>query len=346
MKVESDAMKSACSGLLSYIEKRNKDEQRKQLFDTNSETVRLDFSLASIPPKAIHKPYRITLPNPMYESSEVCVFVRDDLDDRNKKFHETKRKEWKNLVKSQNIKAVQKVMQLQKVKKEFKHFEQKRALCNSYDLFLCDKTILETMPQVLGKTFYKSRHKAPVPVTITKQRPSEDILSVLKSTTMTVPSGPCVGVRIGRCSMTPEQLAENCSAVCEKAASIFAEKGLEVKAAHITATDCISLPVYAQELDGDAIIVETSLKKATKQESKKEKVQSIADDATTAGNDSNSEDPEMKEAQAGRKGAVSQTKKAASAKSTDKKKVVEKSEMPLLKGRKKKVAAKGVKKQK
>lgn len=41
-----------------------------------------------------------------YNAAEVCVFVKDDLEDRSKKFHEKKRKLWKNLIKEQKVAGV------------------------------------------------------------------------------------------------------------------------------------------------------------------------------------------------------------------------------------------------
>jgi len=92
MKADIGVMKSACEGLLQYIEKRNKDQDRKQLFDENAESAILKFSLVEMPPRAIHKPFRIQIPHPFHEASEVCVFVRDDKEDKPKKSF-TKKKE-------------------------------------------------------------------------------------------------------------------------------------------------------------------------------------------------------------------------------------------------------------
>ncbi len=179
--------------------------------------------------------------------------MRDDLEDREKKFHEKKRKLWKNMIKEENVEAVfvyclfflifvlhcnfdftfsapspscpiihttptqksqvKKVISVDKLKKEFKQFQDKRELARSYDLFLCDRSIIEIMPRELGKTFYKHTNKKPWPVVIEKKDPVGGIKEALNCTTMNIPNGPDMAIKIGRCNMKAEELAENCNAV-------------------------------------------------------------------------------------------------------------------------------------
>ena len=84
-----------------------------------------------------------------------------------KKTWELKTKFWKNLMKdaiekdteTENeeempekwAKNIKKIIPLSKIKKNYSRFEQQRELAASYDLFLCDKSILENMPQALGR---------------------------------------------------------------------------------------------------------------------------------------------------------------------------------------------------
>lgn len=152
VSVPQEKVMKAAVALTKFSQKQAEERQENALFDANNETVTVKFQLSEIPARAIHKPIRMKLPNPIYdENSSVCVFVRDDLEDRSKKFHETKRKFWKNLVKNAGIPQVKKVIDLTKLKKEFKSFEQKQELAKSHDLFLCDKSIVEVMPRELGK---------------------------------------------------------------------------------------------------------------------------------------------------------------------------------------------------
>merc|ERR1719183_510871 len=142
----------------------------------------VQFSLSKIPEREKQKPIMIELPHPLFDKSEssVCVFVKDDKEDKSKKSHEVKRKLWKNLVlegaQKEGLTHVKKVIALEKLKKEFKQYEAKRQLAEQHDCFLCDKSIIEVMPACLGKVFMKQfKSKWPAPVKISKEDAISDI---------------------------------------------------------------------------------------------------------------------------------------------------------------------------
>jgi hypothetical protein len=94
---------------------------------------------------------RREIPNPIYnqEAAEVCLFVKD---------HDgTGHKEAKARVRSIENSGVQKVIGLTKLKANYFSFEQKRKLCDSYELFLADDRILPSLPKLLGKSFFKKK---------------------------------------------------------------------------------------------------------------------------------------------------------------------------------------------
>eukprot|EP00392_Amoebophrya_sp_AT5.2_P002401 g2406.t1 len=311
MLADPNHIASGCGMLLDYIEKRNKDENRKQLFDANNETAQLKFCLTEIPAKA-----QKSILN-SYNAAEVCVFVKDDLEDRSKKFHEKKRKLWKNLIKEQKVEGVAKVIAVQKLKKEYKSYEDRRELCRSYDLFFADKAIIETMMRDLGKVFYKWSHKQPWPVKISESKPVDDIKEALKCTVLRIPTGTDVGVRVGRCNMKREELAENCKAVFKAAAAIFKSRGLAVKSVHVTATDCEAFPIYEQTLED--VVVEKKVPVMKRSRGAEQATNSDSDEEDTA---------EEKEQRKNRK-----SKNPTATAAATKKKVSEPA-MPLLKKRK------------
>ena len=102
--VPESQIKSAVEALLKYVKSNNEDSN--QLFDVDSEMLTVQFGLREIPAKEHHKMQRIELPHPFWTGSEVCVFVKDDMEDRGKREHEVKRKLWKNLVKKGEVEAV------------------------------------------------------------------------------------------------------------------------------------------------------------------------------------------------------------------------------------------------
>ncbi|GAB2286498.1 hypothetical protein Dimus_020897 [Dionaea muscipula] len=58
---------------------------------------------------------------------------------------------------------ISKVIKLSKLKTDFKGFEAKRKLCDSFDMFFADKRVIPLLPKLLGKHFYKKK-KIPVPI--------------------------------------------------------------------------------------------------------------------------------------------------------------------------------------
>jgi ribosome biogenesis protein UTP30 len=93
---------------------------------------------------------RREIPNPIYkEATEVCLFVKDHDGEGHKAA--------KARVRSIENSGVQKVIGLSKLKANYFSFEQKRKLCDSYELFLADDRILPSLPKLLGKSFFKKK---------------------------------------------------------------------------------------------------------------------------------------------------------------------------------------------
>jgi ribosome biogenesis protein UTP30 len=61
---------------------------------------------------------------------------------------------------------VSRVIGFTKLKAKFSQYEAQRALYADHDIFLADDRIVNRLPAVLGKTFFKTTTKRPVPVVI------------------------------------------------------------------------------------------------------------------------------------------------------------------------------------
>ena len=46
---------------------------------------------------------------------------------------------------------------ISKLKAKYKPFEAKRQLCNAFDLFLADDSIVHFLPKALGKSFFQRK---------------------------------------------------------------------------------------------------------------------------------------------------------------------------------------------
>lgn len=147
-----------------------------------------------------------------------------------------------------------------------------------YDLFLADERIINLLPQVLGKTFYKSTAKRPVPVSLTgkanyhganrktgegnlkRKRDKEaggpevvgqpfdvgaDIQKTLDSTTIYLGPSVSTSVRVAWSGWPVEWIAENISATVEGIAAKYVPKGWRgVKSLHIKSPSSMAIPVW------------------------------------------------------------------------------------------------------
>merc|ERR1719253_2063157 len=137
------------------------------------------------------KPVLIPLPHPMFnDKSEVCFIAKDP----QKQFKEL-------LITKHPVPGLTKVIGIDKLRRNYKTAEAQRALADAFDLFLCDRNVVEMMPKILGSTFYKKKKKPPIPVRINKSDPKTPIEKAIHGTPLRIPTGPSVAVKIGKCSM-------------------------------------------------------------------------------------------------------------------------------------------------
>eukprot|EP00933_Yihiella_yeosuensis_P004545 TRINITY_DN10891_c0_g1_i1.p1 TRINITY_DN10891_c0_g1~~TRINITY_DN10891_c0_g1_i1.p1 ORF type:complete len:383 (-),score=110.79 TRINITY_DN10891_c0_g1_i1:1305-2453(-) len=234
VKVKKALVAKAIKALLQVNSKRS--AQQNPLFEETSEGMTLQFSLMKIPEKRVDRPFICRLPHPMYdEKSEVCFISKSP----QKKYKEL-------LLQKHPVPGLTKVIGLEKLKKNYKSLESKRALADAFDLFLCDKNVIEMMPKVLGIVFYKKKNKPPVPVKLKEglEDPKTEIEKAISGTTIRIPSGPCIGVKFGRCSMGEEALATNAAAVIATTIKLMSRYGIMLQSISVQATGSPALPVW------------------------------------------------------------------------------------------------------
>ncbi|RWA06402.1 hypothetical protein EKO27_g8701 [Xylaria grammica] len=112
------------------------------------------------------KPTKITTPFPIETNPEkgICLIVADP------------QRHYKNLVADSEFpddlrKNVSRVIDFGKLKKKFSAYENQRALYAEHDIFLGDTRIINRLPGLLGKTFFKSQKKRPIPIEIQARIP-------------------------------------------------------------------------------------------------------------------------------------------------------------------------------
>ncbi|KAF7447329.1 Ribosomal L1 domain containing 1 [Pyrenophora tritici-repentis] len=210
------------------------------------------------------KPVAIKLPHPIIANDvRICIFTKDP------------QRAYKDLVASGAFPAalrekVQRVLGVEKLKKRYKAFEQKRALLAEYDVFLVDDRIIKIVAEFLGKVFYKSKSKRPIPIRLTAgayidksakkdskepqnivgsaQGVAKEIESALSSTYLSMSPSANTSIKVANLSMTPEQIVQNTAAVVSEVVNKHVGQGWRnVRSLHIKGPATKALPIWLAE---------------------------------------------------------------------------------------------------
>lgn len=159
-----------------------------------------------------------------------------------------------------------KVIGLGKLKKKYKSYEARRLLNTSYDKVLADDRIIPSLPAALGKVFYKSTAKTPIPIKMSETPAvlANEISKALKSTYVQISASATTSIRVGTKFQTPEQLQENVSAVVAKVTekNLIPQGWRGLKALHIKSTESIALPIWLvdQVYDEEDVVTPEQIK--------------------------------------------------------------------------------------
>jgi ribosome biogenesis protein UTP30 len=138
----------ALSGFVAMQKAANNGES---LLDSTPSTF-LMVTLNHVPSKLRLKPQRLSLSHPIQSDPRVCVITRDAL-------HKLHKPQLKALGSTP--------LSISKLRKNYKSYEQKRLLCQSFDIFLADAAVLPMLPKLLGKTFF-AKKKLPLAIDLSK----------------------------------------------------------------------------------------------------------------------------------------------------------------------------------
>ncbi|CAK8534783.1 unnamed protein product [Lathyrus sativus] len=234
-KVET--ISKAVDSLLKWHKSRLETEKPK-LFE-DEEFVYLVLTLKKIPSNGRVNPHKIPIPHPLLSpSSEQCLII----DDRANKPARLTKDEAQKKIQSESI-PIAKVLKLSKLTTDYRPFEAKRKLCNSYDLFFADKTIVPLLPRLLGKQFFKKR-KLPVQVDLKKKNWKEQIERACSSALLFLRTGTCSVLKVAKLSMERDEIVENVVAAMEGVVEVFPKKWGVVRSFHVKLLESVALPVY------------------------------------------------------------------------------------------------------
>lgn len=165
-----------------------------------------------------------------------------------------------------------------KLKARYKSFESRRQLRDEHDVFLADKRVVTMLPKTLGKVFYSSSTKRPIPIdlegykpkkdqgserfSVVKKKPGKDegkpaaapaqcakeIERALGCALVHLNPAATTSVRLGLNSFTPQQISDNVETVVNGMIEKFVPKGWRnIKAIHIKGPNSMALPIWLAE---------------------------------------------------------------------------------------------------
>ncbi|XP_041005091.1 ribosomal L1 domain-containing protein 1-like [Juglans microcarpa x Juglans regia] len=236
-RVNSTTIHTAVTSLLKWRNSKS-GTQKPQLLEQD-EFVYLILTLKKIPSQSRTNPHKILLPHAIQSphlSQELCLIIDD------RPHSNLTKASAKSKIDSDQV-PVSKVLKLSKLKSDYRPFEAKRKLCDSYDMFFVDKRVVPLLPGLLGKHFYKKK-KIPVPVDLKHKNWKEQIEKACSSALLFLRTGTCSVVKVARVSMEKEEIVENVVAAIEGIVEIVPRKWGGVRSLHLKLLDSLALPVY------------------------------------------------------------------------------------------------------
>ncbi|PNS21028.1 hypothetical protein CAC42_3365 [Sphaceloma murrayae] len=249
------------------------------------------------------KPGKIQLPHPLPTPAgpdgenqlKVCLLTADP------------QRYFKDLIAHDTFPAatrakIARVIGLEKLKGRYKAFEARRQLVAEYDVFLADDRVMTYLPKLLGKVFYASGAKRPIPVCLTGKRLDTDIKGekrvplakggaksvkaaptgegvakeverALSSALVHLSPGTNVSIKVGQTGMLAAEIKSNIEKVVEGLVETYIPQGWRnIKALYVKGPKTTSLPIWAAEemwVD-EADVLEVEPQKPLTKEQKRE----------------------------------------------------------------------------
>ncbi|KAF2089637.1 ribosomal protein L1 [Saccharata proteae CBS 121410] len=212
------------------------------------------------------------------------------------------------------------VIGISKLKAKYKTYEARRQLFAEYDMFLADDRIITLLPAVLGKVFYKSSAKRPIPVNCmgnekvqkdadgkkpkrenkddkssalvgAPEAVAKDVQKAVSSALVHLSPSTTTAIRIAQASWEPKMIQENLEAVVAALTSqekLITKGWRNVRSIHIKGPDTTALPIWlAEELwvDEEDVLDETFKPnggEGEKESKKRKEIEDVKDESKEA----------------------------------------------------------------
>ncbi|KAG6034451.1 hypothetical protein E4U19_005641 [Claviceps sp. Clav32 group G5] len=278
--IDPDQTLKASKALLAHIKKAAKqsakDATKRNLLEDEDAEVDEDTPIwltlttkRHIADKARLQPGKISVPHSLNtdENSTICAITADP------------QRAYKNIIGSDDFpaelsKRITRVIDFSKLKAKYGQYEAQRKLFSEHDIFVADERIINRLPKVLGKTFYKTSAKRPIPVVLQAKRPKVDgkrpkrvdktksteddvvnagtaadiakeIEKALSSALVSLAPTTNTAVRIGYAHWSAEQIADNVDAVVTGLVGKWVpQKWRNVRSIYIKGPNTAALPIW------------------------------------------------------------------------------------------------------
>ncbi|XP_023746524.1 uncharacterized protein LOC111894663 [Lactuca sativa] len=249
-RIHRDTVRKALMSLIKWKRKQVSD-QKESISGDVDDFIYLLLTLKKIPNKDFTKsPNKIPIPHSLQTSPEFsrsCLII----DDRPKPNSQKLTVEFADKkIKSLGI-PISKILKLSKLKSDYRSFESKMELLNSFDIFLADRRVIDMLPGILGKVFYKNKKKIPVPVELKRDGDwKEEIEMGFCSSLLWLSKGTCSVVKVGKFEgMDVEEIVDNVVAAVDEVVEVVPKKWVGVKSFHLKFFDSLALPIYQRKED-------------------------------------------------------------------------------------------------
>lgn len=239
---------NAIEQFLGYLRRTSAD--KKDLFDgVSSQRVSVQVCLHKIPNLLNEKLVLCKLPHTLNEPDnlpEVCLIVKD-VDRKDRDYDKTIRKYERILEANQLKSIVKQIIPLKQLNLEFRHFEAKRKLSTSFDLFLADKCLHDIIHNgsKLGTEFRKRRR---FPIDVDMEDPVDlkrNVHDILGSTFIRLTGkGALIDIDAFLSTHSPAEALANIAAIRAELLRHLPGGAANIKAMFIKSTNTPAVPIY------------------------------------------------------------------------------------------------------
>ncbi|EGX88729.1 ribosomal protein L1 [Cordyceps militaris CM01] len=241
------------------------------------------------------QPGKIVMPHPLHaddESLSICLITADP------------QRAYKEIVASDEFpadlrKRIGRVIDVTKLKAKFSQYEAQRKLFSEHDVFLGDERIINRLPKILGKSFYKTTTKRPVPVDLRAKVPkvngkrgkrpkktgendvnagtpaqiAKEVKKAVGAALVSLGPSTNTAVRVGYASWTAEQIAANVQAVAAALVEKWVpQKWRNVRGIYLKGPETAALPIWLTDelwVDDKDVAADTEETKANTSKKRK-----------------------------------------------------------------------------